>query len=49
LGKGGHADAEQPLKPGLEKAANADWANPAAIKAAFGMPASSATTAWFFL
>jgi len=27
---------EQPLKAWFREAANADWANPAAIKAAFG-------------
>ena len=30
------ADAEQPLKAWFREASNADWASPAAIKAAFG-------------
>src|SRR5690348_10721660 len=30
------ADAEQPLKAWFREATNADWATPAAIKAAFG-------------
>jgi len=31
-----YADAEQPLKAWFREASNADWASPAAIKAAFG-------------
>jgi len=31
-----YADAEQSLKAWFKEASNADWANPAAIKAAFG-------------
>jgi mRNA interferase HigB len=31
-----YTDAEQPLKAWFREAANADWASPAAIKAAFG-------------
>jgi mRNA interferase HigB len=31
-----YADAEQPLKAWFREATNADWASPAAIKAAFG-------------
>ena len=34
--KAEYADAEQPLKAWFREAANADWASPAAIKAAFG-------------
>ncbi len=31
-----YADAEQPLKAWFREASNADWASPAAVKAAFG-------------
>ncbi len=31
-----YAEAEQPLKAWFKEASNADWASPAAIKAAFG-------------
>ncbi len=31
-----HHDAEQPLKAWFREALRADWANPAAVKAAFG-------------
>ena len=31
-----YADKEQPLKAWFREASNADWASPAAIKAAFG-------------
>src|SRR5437762_10811613 len=34
--KSEYADAEQPLKAWFREASNADWASPAAIKAAFG-------------
>ncbi len=34
--KAKYADAEQPLKAWFGEAAKADWASPAAIKAAFG-------------
>jgi mRNA interferase HigB len=34
--KAEYADAEHPLKAWFREAANADWASPAAIKAAFG-------------
>jgi len=34
--KAEYADAEQPLKAWFREASSADWASPAAIKAAFG-------------
>jgi len=34
--KADYADAEQPLKAWFREASSADWARPAAIKAAFG-------------
>jgi mRNA interferase HigB len=34
--KADYADAEQPLKAWFREASSADWASPAAIKAAFG-------------